>query len=116
MAADLRAAYLAMRRSGNEDFSPECLEYLLHLILRSSFQGKGFRDLQAAELCRNFRAQAADDFGAFAPEAMARFGIRSGDDLGRAVFLLAEQGCLTLREGEARADYAAAGPFDFGRE
>ncbi|HKP98603.1 MAG TPA: hypothetical protein VJ385_22925 [Fibrobacteria bacterium] len=115
MAADLRAAYLAMRRSGTGDFPPECLEYLLHLILRSSYQGKGFRDVPASELCRTLRLQAADDFGDLAGEAMERFGLRSGDDVGRAVFLLAEYGCLTLREGETRADYAAAGPFEFGR-
>jgi uncharacterized repeat protein (TIGR04138 family) len=114
MTADLRSAYLAMRRSGADLFPPECLEYLLHLILRASFQGKGFRDLPAAELCRIFRAQAEADFGAFAEATLERFGLDTFDDLGRAVFLLAEHGCLTLRDGETRADYAEAGPIRFG--
>lgn len=115
MPADLRAAYLAMRRSGADAFPPGCLEYLLQLILRASFQGKGFRDLPAAELCRIFRARAEADFGAFAEAALQRFGLRTFDDLGAAVFLLARHGCLTLRDGETRADYAAAGPIRFGR-
>jgi uncharacterized repeat protein (TIGR04138 family) len=114
MPADVRAAYLAMRRSGAAAFPPECLEYLLHLILRASFQGQGFRDLPAAELCRIFRAQVAADFGAFAGETMERFGLKTFADLGSAVSLLAEYGCLTLRDGETPADYAEAGPIRFG--
>jgi uncharacterized repeat protein (TIGR04138 family) len=114
MAADLPKAYLAMLRSGPVDFPPACLEYLLHSILRASYRGDGFRDLAAAEVCRTFRAQAAADFGAFASDAMARFGIRTFDDLGRAIFLLAKHGCLTLQDGESRADYAAAGELRFG--
>jgi uncharacterized repeat protein (TIGR04138 family) len=113
MAAELPAAYLAMLRSGPVGFPPACLEYLLHAILRASHRGDGFRDLTAAEACRAFHAQAAADFGAFADEAMARFGLRTFDDLGRAIFLLAEHGCLTLRDGESRADYAAAGEIRF---
>lgn len=116
MAADIRSAYLAMLRAGRADVRPSGLEYLLHLVFRSSFQGKGFRDVPASELCRLFRTQVEADFGAFAGDALARFGIRNGDDMGRAVFLLAEYGCLSLREGETRADYAAGGEFRFGEE
>jgi uncharacterized repeat protein (TIGR04138 family) len=113
MAVDIRAAHLAMRRSGSDAFPPECLEYLLHLVFRASFQGKGFRDLAAAELCRIFLDRACADFGSFAAETMDRFGLKTFDDVGRAVFLLAEHGCLTLRDGETRADYAAAGAILF---
>ncbi|MDB5049583.1 MAG: hypothetical protein JWO30_2654 [Fibrobacteres bacterium] len=113
MSVDIRAAHLAMRRSGSDVFPPECLEYLLHLVFRASFQGKGFRDLPAAELCRILRQQAAEDFGTFAEMTLDRFGLKTFDDVGRAVFLLAEHGCLTLRDGETRADYAAAGPIRF---
>ncbi|MDB5104517.1 MAG: hypothetical protein JWP91_2206 [Fibrobacteres bacterium] len=115
MPADIRSAYLAMRREGQESFPPECLEYLFHLIYRASYQGKGFRDLPAAELCRIFRAQAAADFGVLAGEALARFGLRSYGDMGRAVFLLARNGCLTLREGETIEAYASLGPIRMGK-
>jgi uncharacterized repeat protein (TIGR04138 family) len=114
MPADLPSAYLAMLRSGPVEFPPACLEYLLQSILRASYRGDGFRDLTAAEVCRTFRSQAAADFGAFADDAMARFGLRTFDDLGRAVFLLAKHGCLNLRDGESRADYATAGEIRFG--
>jgi uncharacterized repeat protein (TIGR04138 family) len=110
MSLDLPGAYLAMRRQGTAEFTPECLEYLMQLILRLTYQGKGFRDLPAADLCRIFRARVAEDFGSFAEATLHRFGIRSGRDLGQAVFRLAEQGCLILKDGE-REEYAAAGSF-----
>jgi uncharacterized repeat protein (TIGR04138 family) len=114
MSTDIRTAYLAMRRKGTDAFPPECFEYLFHLIYRTAFQGKGFRDLPAPELCRMFRIQVAADFGAFATEAMERFGLKTYGDMGRAVFLLAEHGCLSIREGETLQDYEAAGPLRFG--
>jgi uncharacterized repeat protein (TIGR04138 family) len=105
----LREAYLAMLRDGKETFSPAGLEYIQRLLQRIAFQGKGYRDLRAAELCEAFRTAAAADFGPFLPETLEGFGIRTGADLGRAVFLLAAQGCLTLREGESPEEYAACG-------
>lgn len=114
MPADIRAAYLAMRRKSVDAFPPECFEYLFHLIYRAAFQGKGFRDLPAPELCRMFREQAIADFGGFVEDTMERFGLKTYGDVGRAVFLLAEHGCLSIREGETLEDYEAAGPLRFG--
>lgn len=119
----LRLAHLAMLREraetsrGDADppgasanaFSPSGLEYLLALIHRAAAQGKGFRDLRAGELCRAFGRAAAQDFGPFLAEALERFGIRTGAELGQAVFLLAAQGCLALGEGEGMEEYAACG-------
>jgi uncharacterized repeat protein (TIGR04138 family) len=113
MPADVRNAYLVQLREGRESFSPECLEYLFHIIYRATFQGKAFRDLPPAELCLIFRAQATADFGAFAEETMRRFGLDSYGDLGRAVELLARTGCLTMREGESLDEYAALGAIRF---
>jgi uncharacterized repeat protein (TIGR04138 family) len=105
----LREAYLDMLRDGAESFSPAGLEYIQRLLQRVAFQGKGYRDLRAAELCEAFRAAASDDFGPFLQESLDGFGIRTGADLGRAVFLLAAHGCLTLRDGESLEEYAACG-------
>lgn len=105
----LRAAHLAALREGRRAFSPEGLDYLQAVLRRSAFRGKGFRDVRAAELCEAFRKAAAADFGPFLGETLERFGIRTGADLGEAVFLLASAGCLTLREGETPAEYAACG-------
>ena len=113
MSVDVRSAYLAQLREGRKSFSPECLEYLFHIIYRATFQGKAFRDLPASELCRIFRTQAAADFGAFAGEAMKRFGLGGYGDLGRAVELLARTGCLILREGESLEEYEALGAIRF---
>ena len=113
MSVDVRTAYLVQLREGGGSFSPECLEYLFHIIYRATFQGKVFRDLSAAELCRIFRTQAEADFGAFAGETMKRFGLGSYGDLGRAVELLARTGCLTMREGESLEEYAALGAIRF---
>jgi uncharacterized repeat protein (TIGR04138 family) len=114
MPADIRSAYMTQRREGGDAFPPECLEYLFHLIYRASYQGKGFRDLPAAELCRIFHRQAAADFGSFAGEAMRSFGLGTYGDMGRAVFLLARSGCLALREGETLEAYEAIGTIRFG--
>jgi len=105
----LREAYLGMLREGAEAFSPAGLEYIQRLLQRIAFQGKGYRDLRAAELCEAFRAAVAADFGPFLCETLDGFGIRTGVDLGRAVLLLAARGCLTLREGETLEEYAACG-------
>jgi uncharacterized repeat protein (TIGR04138 family) len=105
----LREAYLAMLREGSEAFSPAALEYLLRLIRRAAFQGKGYRDLRAGEICEAFRRAAAADFGPFLSETLDGFGIRTGADLGRAVLLLAGHGCLSLRAGETLEEYAACG-------
>lgn len=92
---------------GADAFAPPGLEYLMALIKRAAPQGKG--DLPAQELCRAFGRAAAQDFGPFLGDALERFAIRTGADLGRAVFLLAAQGCLTLRAGESLEEYAAYG-------
>ncbi len=111
MPGDLRTAYLAMRREGAGDFSPAALEYLFRLVQRVSFQGKGHRDLSPTELCAHFARSTAEDFGDFTADALRGFGITAGADLGRAVFLLARQGCLELRDGEQQDEYAAYGAF-----
>ncbi|MBW8887153.1 MAG: hypothetical protein JF616_05270 [Fibrobacteres bacterium] len=105
----LREAHLAMFRDGAETFSPAGLEYIQRLLQRIAFQGKGYRDLRAMEACDAFRTATAADFGPFLAETLDGFGIRTGADLGRAIFLLAAQGCLTLREGESLEEYAACG-------
>ena len=105
----LREAYQVMLREGSDSFSPAGLEYIQRLLQRVAFKGKGYRDLRAPELCEAFRAAAAADFGPFLSETLEGFGIRTGANLGRAVFLLAAHGCLTLREGETQEEYAACG-------
>ncbi len=94
-------------KDGSDAFSPPGLEYLMALIKRAAPQGRG--DLPAHELCRAFGRAAAQDFGPFLGDALERFAMRTGADLGRAVFLLAAQGCLTLRDGESLQEYAAYG-------
>jgi uncharacterized repeat protein (TIGR04138 family) len=114
MSSDVRAAYLGQLRAGMDTFPPECLEYVFQLVFRASYRGKGFRDLSAAELFRIFNRQVADDFGSFASNALDRFGLRTGEDLGRAIFLLARSGCLSLGQGETLEAYASLGPIRFG--
>lgn len=109
MPGDLRAAYAALLRAGTAPFSPAGLEYLYRLLQRTAFQGKGYRDVGAAEICGTFSRAAAADFGPFLCETLGRFGLRTGADLGRAVFHLAAQGCLALRPGETLDEYAACG-------
>ncbi|MEO6097945.1 MAG: hypothetical protein ABIW76_20700 [Fibrobacteria bacterium] len=114
MASDLRAAYLGQLRAGIDSFPPECLEYVFQLVFRASYRGKGFRDLSVTEVFHIFHRQVADDFGSFSSNALDRFGLRTGEDLGRAIFMLARSGCLSLGEGETLAAYAALGPMRFG--
>jgi uncharacterized repeat protein (TIGR04138 family) len=105
----LRAAHLALLREGRTEFPPAGLEYLVRVIQRAAFQGKGYRDLRAADVCEAFRRAAAADFGPFLAETLEGFGMRTGADLGRAVFALAAHGCLALRAGEGPEEYAACG-------
>lgn len=113
MAPDLRSAFLAASDRASGAVGARGLEYLYRLILRLSRQGGSFRQVPPAELCRAFERHAGREFGRLAPVVAGRWGLRSGTDLGRAVFLLAEQRCLALPEGETLDEYAAAGDFDF---
>lgn len=114
MTTGIRGAYLRSLRAGETRFPPECLEYLRRLIHRACFAGAGFRDLPAAGLCEIFGKQVEADFGTFSKAVLERWGLETCGDLGRAVFLLAENGCLTLRENETREDYEAQGPIRIG--
>lgn len=106
MGADLKSAYLEMRRQGEADFPPQSLEYVYRLVLLASRQGNGHRHLTAPELGRAFQIQAALDFGVLTPAVLGRWGIRTHRDLGRVVFQLARHRCLSLGEGESLEDYA----------
>lgn len=110
MGLDSGSAFLAAIRAGRADFDPRGLEYLLRLIARLSRGPSGRREVPAAALCEGFRVHAAADFGPMAAHVASRWGLASGSDLGRAVQLLADTGCLTLDPGECQEDYAAAGP------
>lgn len=103
---DLRLAYLEMRRAGEADFPPACLDYLYRLVYRLAAGG---RQVPPARLCRAFARAARADFGDFAPSVASVWGLAEGADLGRAVHRLAKHRCLTLGAGETLEEYAAAG-------
>ena len=111
MIADLRQAYLEMRRTGADRFTPEFLEYVYRFIFGTSLRGHEFQHLSAADLCSAFPRQMLADFGPMAGKVLERWGLRTFAELGEAVFLLAEKGCLSLHEKDSREDYAAAGPI-----
>jgi uncharacterized repeat protein (TIGR04138 family) len=113
VGADIRAAYLAIRKSGEDRYPSEFLEYLFRLVYLSSARGKDFRQLRAAELCAAFHSHVTADFGAMASRISERWGIRTFGDLGNAVFLLSRHGCFTLAAGETLEEYEAAGPIRF---
>lgn len=111
MGADIRQAYLEIRKAGETRHPPEFLEYLFRLVFRSSIKGERFEHLNAPDLCAAFQDQVQSDFGELAGMVLDRWGVRTFGDLGRAVFLLAEHGCFTLRAEESLEEYAAAGPI-----
>lgn len=108
MPGDIRAAFQEAVLAAAGAFSPRGLEYLHHLVRRGARGGQS-----PAELCRAFRDKAAADFGAMAGHVARRWGLATGADLGRAVFLLAGKKCLSLEAGETLDEYAAAGEFRF---
>jgi uncharacterized repeat protein (TIGR04138 family) len=134
---DLRQAYLEMHKAGlnrpaganrsagsgpsaDGGFPPACLDYLYRLIfhLAGSAKNRGdqapaYRHLPASEICHALQRQAQADFGDLAGAVMESWGIGSGGDIGRAIFLLARFNCLSLREGESLEEYAAAGRLRF---
>ena len=121
MSGDLRSAFQEAVRQAAGSFPPRGLEYVHHLVLwrarapgaPSTAPSGKYRPVAARELCRVFRDRAASDFGPLAGHVVRRWGLTSGLDLGRAVFLLAGQKCLSLEEGETLDDYASAGEFRF---
>lgn len=121
MGADSRAAFQAAFqaavRAGMDRFAPRGLEYLAFLVMAIAGKGAGpgapSRDIPPADLCRVFRDRASADFGRLAPRVLSRWGLASGGDLGKAIFLLAEKSCFSLNNGETWEEYAAAGEFRF---
>lgn len=113
MSLDRKAAFLGAVRQGAGDFAPRGLEYVYHQVIRLARQGSGYRQVPALEFCRVFQELAAADFGRLAPHVLETWGLRSGEALGRAIFLLADWKCLSVKHGETLEEYAAAGSFRF---
>ena len=113
MGADIRMAYLEMRKAGENRFPTEFLEYLYRFVFRASLKGKDFHHVKTGELCAGFQSQVIADFGAMTEQILELWKVRSFGDLGDAVFLLAKYGCFNLIEQDTREEYAAAGPIRF---
>lgn len=118
MALDPRQAFERAMRKGAGRFAPRGLDYLCQVVAQAgppaASREKGASGSMTPEdLCRRFTARAARDFGPLAAHVADRWGLADGASLGRAVFLLAETGCLAVEPDERWEDYATAGEFRF---
>ena len=111
MSLDIRIAYLEIRKARIHKFAPEFMEYLFHLVFRSSFKGKEFQHLTGENIRTLFKEQITVDFGALANLVLKKWGVVNFGDLGEAIFLLAKNGCFKLHELDNQDEYLAAGPI-----
>ena len=95
MAADWKTAYATMHLRGDAAFPPAGLYYVLQ-IARLAFQNREGRKINPGELLEDFRRQTRRDFGVLVSRVLEDWNFHSPEDLGRAVVLLGQYGCLTL--------------------
>jgi len=67
------------------------------------------RHLSGQELLQGVIRLARQEFGRLAPMVFREWGIGSGEDIGRIVFLLVEAGQLSARREDSIADFQGGG-------
>lgn len=68
------------------------------------------RHLSGAELLKNCKSYAEEQFGFMAQSVLENWNIHSGDDIGNLVYELIDSGKLSASPGDKREDFSI--PFD----
>ncbi len=108
MAVDWKSAYAEMHLRGEASYPPAGLYYVLQLT-RQSVQTREGRVISPGELLEDFRKQIRRDFGSLATKVLEDWEFHSPEDLGRAVVLLGQHGCLTLEHTDTVEAFAILG-------
>ena len=105
MYPDWKTAYEAMHDRGEAVFPPAGLHYVLQLS-RQIFRARN-RPVTPSELLGEFRKQTRRDLGPMVAQVLENWGLKTSEDLGKAVILLGRYGCLTLEPADTIEAFAA---------
>ena len=108
MAADWKSAYADMQVRGEAAFPPAGLHYVLQLTRLAAQVHEGHA-ITPEQLLEDFRRQTRRDFGALVSTVLEDWKFHSPEDLGRAVVLLGQYGCLTLDAADTVESFSLLG-------
>lgn len=103
-AREWPAAYAAMHQAGEAAFPPACLNYVLTCV-RNAANGRK-TPLSPSDTVATFRQRASADFGPLLQEVLEDWGLRTPEELGKAVLLLGKHECLTLEASDTVEAFA----------
>ncbi|MDH3197857.1 MAG: hypothetical protein OEO21_06420 [Candidatus Krumholzibacteria bacterium] len=101
---------VASIRERDDRFQPEAYGLVMDALEYTIARIGERRHIKAAELVRGMCAHVKDRYGVLGFTLIARWGICSAEDFGRAVFQLVEAGMLRRQESDRLEDFE--GLFD----
>jgi uncharacterized repeat protein (TIGR04138 family) len=101
---------VASIRERDDRFQPEAYGLVVDALEYTIARIGERRHVKAAELVRGMCAYVRDRYGVLGFTLIARWGIRSAEDIGRAVFQLVEAGMMSRQESDRLEDFE--GLFD----
>ncbi len=99
-------------------YSPEAFRFLFEalehaLVVSGKEQAKGTeRHITGQQLLEGMRQYARQIFGPLGAQIWRAWGVRTGMDWGRIVFLLVEAGMLNRQDSDSPSDFADGFDFD----
>lgn len=102
-----------IRRSDDGRYAPEAYGFVMDSLEYTIHQVGERRHVSAAELLEHMCEHAKGRFGMLSYSVLERWGLRTTDDVGEAVFQLVEAQVLSRRENDSREDFHAV--FDLRR-
>ncbi len=108
MPPDWKTCYASLHARGEATFPPAGLHYLLQLT-RQAYRDRGGKPLLPREWTEEFRRRIRADFGRLGPAVLEHWELRRAEDLGQALLLLGQIGCLQLGAEDTVSAFAAEG-------
>lgn len=99
-------------RAKDERFALELYPFVMEALDATIKQVGERRHVSAQELLDGFCRHARNRFGLLAAEVLKRWGVRSGGDVGVAVYQLVEAGVLSKRDSDRQEDFDSAGDLE----
>lgn len=116
MNKGLTHLYVEQLEKGDVYHPLEFYNFLFDTIYHTSIAEKiasrvenGAFHLSPEKICSLFSQRMTKTFGSFSSLVLEKWKVSSSEDIGNAVFLMAEYKCLTLSGGESIDDFKRAG-------
>ncbi len=98
-------------RASDERFAPDAYAFVMDSLEVTMRRIGERRHVSAEELVGGVCANARQRFGLFAYTVLAKWGMKTSDDVGEIVFQLIGVGILSQQESDRRSDFNGVADF-----